>query len=558
MPGDIKISELDRLLTNADNNVVAVNDRESLNDIGTTKKIKTCNFLTDNIVKERHFNNQSVTGDKIKNNTITEGQIQARCICNNNLDSNSVNNRIIDNGRDFKFNCINVQGDIIISKNINLCGNVRMVDLCEVDTRDISADGDVLDELHATTYPALAEAIEDIKNNIGDGTLNLESSGIAEGTQTFKANQATDATFTINVPGTDLTYSSTTTTGIVKSSTGTNATIPTAAGSLTGLMTSAIKSKLDGIAAGAQVNVATNLTYNTATTTGTVNSSTGTSATIPAATNILAGLMTSTDKTKLNGIAADAQVNSITSVAGRTNNIILSACDVGLNNVKNCQQVRASSSATNNNVPTWVNSEGISLNNGCVIATTLNSSTPDNNLVRGSAIKAYVDNEKISVDSVWYSGIISLEDDISSPSINIGFEPKFIVVYPVVGGWPDMSGGATPLVYRDIHSRATFIPPLEANYTQKYIHLFPPTIDEYNRSGPVATGPNDWLWHWHLRFQTATGFGGGESFVLKFLLTWETKTVFKIIHKIGEEFFTTVGNENIQIPLVRLYVVAYR
>jgi hypothetical protein len=80
------------------------------------------------------------------------------------------------------------------------------------------------------------------------------------------------------------------------------------------------KTKLDGIQAGAQVNVATNLTYSTAATTGTVNSSTGTNATIPAATTSLAGLMTNADKTKLDGIAAGAQVNVPTdlSVTGGT------------------------------------------------------------------------------------------------------------------------------------------------------------------------------------------------------------------------------------------------
>jgi hypothetical protein len=87
----------------------------------------------------------------------------------------------------------------------------------------------------------------------------------------------------VNV-ATNLTYSTAATTGTVNSSTGTNATIPAATTSLAGLMTCTDKTKLDGIAAGAQVNVATNLTYSTAATTGTVNSSTGTNATIPAAT----------------------------------------------------------------------------------------------------------------------------------------------------------------------------------------------------------------------------------------------------------------------------------
>jgi hypothetical protein len=112
----------------------------------------------------------------------------------------------------------------------------------------------------------------------------------------------------VNV-ATNLGYTTAASTGTVTSSTGTDATLPAATTSLAGLLTGADKTKLDGIAAGAQVNVATNLTYSTAATTGTVNSSTGTNATIPAATTSLAGLMTNADKTKLDGIAAGAQVN---------------------------------------------------------------------------------------------------------------------------------------------------------------------------------------------------------------------------------------------------------
>jgi hypothetical protein len=117
----------------------------------------------------------------------------------------------------------------------------------------------------------------------------------------------------VNV-ATNLSVTGTGNTRTITSSTGSNVTIPIATTSLAGWMSTGDKSKLDGIAAGAQVNVATNLTYSTATTTGTVNSSTGTNATIPAATTSLAGLMTNADKTKLNGIAAGAQVNVATNL----------------------------------------------------------------------------------------------------------------------------------------------------------------------------------------------------------------------------------------------------
>jgi hypothetical protein len=167
---------------------------------------------------------------------------------------------------------------------------------------------------HVTGYTTGTENV--VAN---DGTLTLSTSGIATGSQTFSANQSSNATFTVNVPGTNIAEGTRTTTSVpITSSTGTGATLSAATTSLAGVMTSADKTKLDGIAAGAQVNVATNLGYTTAASTGTVTSSTGTSATIPAATTSLAGLMTSGDKTKLDGIAAGATANTgtVTSVSG--------------------------------------------------------------------------------------------------------------------------------------------------------------------------------------------------------------------------------------------------
>ena len=111
---------------------------------------------------------------------------------------------------------------------------------------------------------------------------------------------------------TNLAYTTAASDGTVTSSDGTDATIPAATVSLAGLLTGADKTKLDSIATGAQVNVATNLGYVTAASEGTVTSSDGTSATLPAATVSLAGLLTGADKTKLDGISpgAGAPVNT--------------------------------------------------------------------------------------------------------------------------------------------------------------------------------------------------------------------------------------------------------
>jgi hypothetical protein len=73
---------------------------------------------------------------------------------------------------------------------------------------------------------------------VNNATLTLATSGIATGSQTFTANQGTNATFTVNVPATDLSVTGGTTAGpTVNSSTGTNATIPTASASASGVVT---------------------------------------------------------------------------------------------------------------------------------------------------------------------------------------------------------------------------------------------------------------------------------------------------------------------------------
>lgn len=103
-----------------------------------------------------------------------------------------------------------------------------------------------------------------------------------------------------------------------------------------GFMSASDKTKLNGIATGAQVNVATDLAQGTRTTTTVlITSSTGAAATLNTATTSFAGMLSSADKTKLDGIASGAQVNTVTSVATKTGAITLVKGDVGLGNVDN-------------------------------------------------------------------------------------------------------------------------------------------------------------------------------------------------------------------------------
>jgi hypothetical protein len=79
----------------------------------------------------------------------------------------------------------------------------------------------------------------------------------------------------------------------ITSSTGTDVTVSTATTSNAGFMSTGDKTKLDGIADGAQVNVATNLSWTAGTTAGPqVNSSTGSNAVMPTATASASGAVT--------------------------------------------------------------------------------------------------------------------------------------------------------------------------------------------------------------------------------------------------------------------------
>ncbi len=109
----------------------------------------------------------------------------------------------------------------------------------------------------------------------------------------------------VNV-GTNLGSSATTSSFTITSSTGSNASLPAATTLAWGVMTDNDKAKLDGIATGADVNVGTNISVSEGTTTVAINSSTGSDDSIAAATTSLAGVMTAADKTKLNGIATSA------------------------------------------------------------------------------------------------------------------------------------------------------------------------------------------------------------------------------------------------------------
>jgi hypothetical protein len=73
---------------------------------------------------------------------------------------------------------------------------------------------------------------------VNNSTLTLATSGIATGSQSWTSNQGSNATFTVNVPATNLSVTAGTTSGpTINSSTGTNVVLPAASTSESGIVT---------------------------------------------------------------------------------------------------------------------------------------------------------------------------------------------------------------------------------------------------------------------------------------------------------------------------------
>ncbi|WP_375569678.1 hypothetical protein ABWH93_16925 [Seohaeicola saemankumensis] len=97
-----------------------------------------------------------------------------------------------------------------------------------------------------------------------------------------------------------------------------------------GFMAASDKAKLDGIATGAQVNTVTSVAGKTGAVTlsaADVGAATASHSHAVASTTS-AGFLSAADKSKLDGIAAGAQVNAVTSVAGKTGTVTLGVADV--------------------------------------------------------------------------------------------------------------------------------------------------------------------------------------------------------------------------------------
>jgi hypothetical protein len=162
----------------------------------------------------------------------------------------------------------------------------------------------------------------------------------------------------------------------ITSNQGTNASIPAATTSAWGAMTDEDKSKLNGIATGADVNVGTNLSQSRSASAFTVISSTGSNVSMPAATPLLWGMMTDNDKAKLDGIATGADVNVGTNIS-----VVESATTVAINSSTGADDSIAAATTSVAGVMTGadkskLNGIAASATNTAAPAITSNGSTP--------------------------------------------------------------------------------------------------------------------------------------------------------------------------------------
>ena len=167
--------------------------------------------------------------------------------------------------------------------------------------RTLSLTGDVTGSVSfdGSANAAITATIAANSVALGTDTTGNYVAGATAGTGisvTGTAGEGWSPTITNTSPNvtTNITTTHNASTVVVNSSDGTSGTINEATTSLAGVMSSTDKTKLNGIAAGAQVNVATNLSATAGTT---INSSTGTNVVIPSASATASGIITTGTQT---------------------------------------------------------------------------------------------------------------------------------------------------------------------------------------------------------------------------------------------------------------------
>lgn len=136
-------------------------------------------------------------------------------------------------------------------------------------------------------------------------------------------------------------------------------------------------------------------------------------------------------KTKLDGVESGAQVNTVTSVAGRTGAVVVSKTDVGLSAVTNNAQVKKAASSTNGKIPKWSGTTGDAIVDGYGVETTLTGGAA--NVATAAAILAAINANIGANDAMVFKGVIDCSSNPNYPAADAGDTYK-VSVSGKIGG----------------------------------------------------------------------------------------------------------------------------
>lgn len=183
---------------------------------------------------------------------------------------------------------------------------------------------------------------------------------------------------------------------------------------------SADKQKLDTIQENAQANVPTNLGISGSGNSRTITSSTGTNVTVPVATTTVAGLMSFEDKVKVNSVQEGAQVNDVTSVAGKTGVVTLVGTDIPAATTGARGTVALNNTLTSTSTTTALTAaQGRELK---VMVDTINGvlNSDDTTLDELQEIVNYIKQNRSTLDALGISNIAGLEAALASKESSLG------------------------------------------------------------------------------------------------------------------------------------------
>lgn len=224
----------------------------------------------------------------------------------------------------------------------------------------------------------------------------------------------------------------------VASSSGASATVPAATGLLTGLMSAADKDKLDGIGAGGGGVALGTIDGTTVTIVPTGDSED--EAVIPSATPTDAGLLSAADKTKLNGIeaGADNNVDTNLSVVSHSNTGLLIRSSTSSGPVDATLPLATAAAGTNlaGLLSPTEKDKITALGTAATLAYDIDGTLAhngDDRVATQKAVKTYVDGIVGANDAMVFLGVIDASGNPNYPAANRGSTYKISVAGKIGG-----------------------------------------------------------------------------------------------------------------------------